>query len=113
MKWTIYPENKEFTTSLPLTIEISDYRGEPEVTVEKLGELKLNRQADKLEARFYFTLPGEYKLQVTDSNSKEVRVLHVSEHKYLDFGNEFGFFLILFLFVMGGIILWTRKIMLK
>lgn len=113
MKWTIYPENSEITTSLPLTIEISGHQGTVNVSVDRLGELKLKKENNKLTSQFYFTLPGEYKVKVKDSISSEVRVIKVAEHKYLDFGNEFGFFLILFLIVMGGIVLWTRKIMQK
>ncbi|MFP5384744.1 MAG: hypothetical protein ACLGHN_01605 [Bacteriovoracia bacterium] len=113
MKWTLYPENKDLTTTLPLSVEIEQWEGKPSVKVEGLGELKLKEQNNKMRSEFYFTLPGKYKIEIKDRVSTEVKVLTVSEHQYLNFTNEFGFFFVLFLIVMGGIVLWTRKIMLK
>lgn len=113
MKWTLYPKNKDLTTSLPLSLEITEWKGSPKVTLEGVGELKLKPFEGKLKTDFYLALPGKYSLEIKDSLSSEVTELNIEEHRYLDFTNEFGFFLILFLFVMGGIIIWTRKIMKK
>lgn len=111
MKWTLFPESEEVSTGLPMHLEISEWDGNVEVHLERVGQLKLKPAQDKLRTEFYFTLPGEYKLEIRDSKTAAGFILTVKEHQYLDFSSEFGFFLVLFVFVMGGIILWTKKIM--
>lgn len=113
MKWTLYPKNKDLTTSLPMSVEISEWEGRPEVHLKGVGDLKLRKIGTKLRTDFYVAMPGSYQLTVRDASHEQSLNLEVSEHRYLDFGNEFGFFLVLFLLTMGGIILWTRKIMMK
>lgn len=113
MKWKLHPENEEITTTLPLTIEVHAWKGKPRVFVHGLGNLELKKQGANLKTEFYFTLPGKYRIDVRDSVSHHTMDLEVKEHQYLSFNGEFGFFFILFLVVMGGIVLWTRKIMHK
>lgn len=112
MKWTFHPINKEITTSLPLNVEVSDWQGTPKLFLEGVGELQLkNTRPGVLRSDFYVYLPGTYKITLKDLNHTYEYSFHVKEHHYLDFTEEFGAFFMLFLFVMGGIILWTRKIM--
>lgn len=112
MKWTFHPESEDLTTTLPLSVEISDFEGSPRAHLEGVGELDLKKVAgDKYRADFYVSLPGNYKLTVSDARYSSQRELVIAEHQYLDFTNEFGAFFLLFLCVMGGVILWTRKIM--
>jgi hypothetical protein len=114
MNWIFHPKNKEITTSLPMSVEVWDYTGTPSVTLSGVGKLELKPTTQgKLKTDFYVTLPGEYKLQIKDSVSQVDFPILVAQHQYLDFKNEFGVFFILFLFVMGGIIIWTSKIMKK
>lgn len=113
MKWTLYPKNKDLTTSLPMSVEVTEWEGTPKVRLDGVGELKLRKVGPILRTDFYVALPGNYQLTVKDGASQQSINLDVKEHRYLDFGNEFGFFLVLFLLTMGGIILWTRKIMMK
>lgn len=113
MKWTLYPKNKDFTTSLPMSVEVTEWEGSPQVHMKGVGELKLRKVGSILRTDFYVALPGQYQLTVKDASHQQSLNLDVKEHRYLDFGNEFGFFLVLFLITMGGIILWTRKIMMK
>ncbi len=113
MKWTLYPKNKDLTTSLPMSVEIEEWDGTPKVHLKGVGDLHLRKTGTKLRTEFYVALPGTYELTVKDSSHSQSLNLDVKEHRYLDFGNEFGFFLVLFLLTMGGIILWTRKIMTK
>jgi hypothetical protein len=112
MKWTFHPANKELTTSLPLEVVLSDWQGTPRVSVDRLGEIPLTPEGQKLVARFYVVMPGRYEVRISDGTSVvAVHPIEVAQHTYLDFTNEFGFFFILFLFVMGGIALWTITIM--
>jgi hypothetical protein len=113
MKWTLFPKNENLTTSLPITIEIEEWQGKAKVHLESVGELQLRPAGDKLKTEFYVTLPGEYKLTISDSYNTSTHTLQIEQHQYLNFSNEFGIFGLLFLLVMGGIILWTRRIMLK
>lgn len=113
MKWTLHPKSEGITTTLPMSIELEGWSGTPRVYISGLGELNLVPVKGKLRSEFYFTLPGTYRLEVKDKETLIVTDLVVEEHQYLDFKNEFGFFFILFLIVMGGIILWTKKIMQK
>jgi hypothetical protein len=114
MKWTFHPKNKHLTTSLPMSVEISEFSGKPSVSLSGVGSLELKPVPNGgMKADFYVTLPGNYTLTVKDSNSSASQELEIAQHTYLDFGNEFGTFFVLFLFVMGGIVLWTRKIMQK
>lgn len=113
MKWKLHPENKKLTTTLPMSLEVHEWEGQPRIRIDNMGELKLKAHGKILKTDFYFTLPGEYRIEIRDEvNQHEMRV-QVLEHQYLDFSREFGFFFILFLIVMGGIIIWTRKIMQK
>ena len=64
-------------------------------------------------SEFYFTLPSTYHVEVRGDQEIQNLDLLVEQHTFLDFQNEFGIFSLLFLIVMGGIILWTRKIMKK
>lgn len=111
MNWTFHPKNEDLTTSLPLSVEITKWEGEAQVLVEGIGPLELRPSPHGLKADFYFTLPGTYTLTVKDAHHTEVRELMVEQHNYLNFVTEFGTFFVLFLFVMGGIVLWTRRIM--
>lgn len=114
MNWTFHPTNKAITTSLPLSIEVSDWKGTPRVILEGVGDLELKRIPEgAMKADFYLTLPGTYKVLIQDSVVKESYEFQVIQHNYLDFSREFGFFFILFLFVMGGIVIWVRQIMKK
>lgn len=109
MNYEIYPKNEEFSTSLPITIEVEGATN-PRLDIEGIGRIDL-KGGQKKTAQIYFRLPGEYKLTFKDGEVVRQEVITVYQHEYLDFKNEFGFFSILFLIVMGGIILWTRKIM--
>ncbi len=111
MKWTLTPTNKELTTGLPIQVEISEYVGTPKVRLHGVGELILKPHGKSLRTEFYVKLPGKYHLEVRDAKNQDGLELDIKEHRYLDFTSEFGFFFVLFLFVMGGIVLWTRKIM--
>jgi hypothetical protein len=113
MNWTFHPKNKDLTTSLPLSVELTHWEGNPKVLVKELGELELKPHGKNLKADFYLTLPGTYTIVVKDSISVNQEIIEVKQHTYLDFKNEFGIFLLLFLIVMGGIVLWTYKIMNK
>lgn len=113
MRWEIFPKNEKLTTTLPMSLEIYEWKEQPHVYLEGVGELVLKGDGGKLKTDFYFIAPGRYQLTVQDGLVIEQRVLDIEEHQYLSFTNEFGFFLLLFLFVMGGIVLWTKKIMLK
>lgn len=113
MKWTLHPENKDLTTTLPLSVTLSEWQGKPRVILEGAGELELKPQGKNLVSEFYFALPGQYTLEIKDEGHHEIIELQIKEHRYLNFTSEFGFFFILFLFVMGGIFLWTKKIMQK
>lgn len=114
MNWTFHPTNKEITTSLPLSVEVRNWKGRPRVILDGVGDLELKGTPQgAMKADFYLTLPGTYKVTIQDSGSKDFYQFQVKQHHYLDFSNEFGFFFILFLFVMGGIVLWVRQIMKK
>lgn len=110
MNYEIYPKNEKFSTSLPITIEVEG-KG-PRLDIEGIGRIDL-KGGQKKTAQIYFRLPGHYKLIFKDGEEVREEVITVYQHEYLDFKNEFGFFSLLFLIVMGGIILWTRKIMKK
>lgn len=104
--------NKKLTTSLPLSIEIEDFVGEPTVTLSDVGRLELKKVSEgKLRSNFYVGLEGHYTLTIKDSKEVVSIPLNIAQHRYINFTNEFGSFFLLFLVVMGGIILWTRKIM--
>jgi hypothetical protein len=112
MKWTFHPKNSELTTSLPMSVEVLEYSGKASAHLSGIGPLELKRSPQGgLKADFYVTLPGTYVLELRDDNGVVSKELLIAQHNYLDFGNEFGTFFVLFLFVMGGIILWTRRIM--
>lgn len=112
MKWTFHPTNKKLTTSLPLSIEVEGFSGEPTVTLSEVGRLELKKVSEgKLRSDFYVGLEGKYILTVKDSKETVHIPLDIAQHRYINFTNEFGSFFLLFLVVMGGIILWTRKIM--
>lgn len=112
MNWTFHPTTEDLTTSLPMEIEVSDYAGTPRVNISGLGEMQLKSSGpQKMKTQFYFVLPGSYRIEVRDAQTVAVKEISVREHTYLDFVNEFGAFFVLFLIVMGGIVLWTRRIM--
>lgn len=114
MNWTFHPKNKELTTSLPLSVEINNWQGTPRVILEGVGDLELKPISNGvLKTDFYLTLPGTYRLQLLDANSSYAYEFSIKQHTYLDFTNEFGFFLALFIVAMGGIVLWVKKIMKK
>lgn len=113
MKWTFHPTNKDLTTSVPLSVEISEWEGNPKVKVSQIGELELKKSKSGLRADFHLTLPGEYQIEVTDALVKDSLSIKVAQHDYLNFSREFGSFGLLFILVMGGIIIWTKKIMRK
>lgn len=113
MKWTFHPTTKQLTTSLPLSVEVEDARGKPSISLSQVGELELKPFKNGFKADFYVKLPGTYYLTIKDKYESSTMTLIVEEHTYLDFQNEFGSFFILFVAVMGGIVLWTRKIMKK
>ncbi|MFA7614401.1 MAG: hypothetical protein WCY48_09205 [Candidatus Caldatribacteriota bacterium] len=107
MNYKIYPKTN-LRTSVPINIEVEGKN--PRVDVEGIGRIELKGSEIK-KAQIYFSLPGEYKITLTDGELIKEEVLSVDQQVYLSFKNEFGVFFILFLVVMGGIILWTRKIM--
>lgn len=113
VKWTLFPKNKAITTSLPMSVEVTEWVGRPKVYIQGMGEMSLKKTPQGMKADFYMTLPGEYKLTVSDSSNSFEQILKVDEHQYLNFSQEFGFFFILFLFVMLGVIVWCAKIMRK
>lgn len=108
MKYSIQPNKDKLSTSVPITIEVNGIK--PVVSIEGIGRIDL-KGTEKKTAQIYFSLPGEYKITFKDGELIKHEVLKVSQHEYLKFKYEFGAFTILFLLVMGGIILWTRKIM--
>ena len=109
MNYSINPQS-DLTTSIPITIEVKNFEHKPKLKVDGIGDIELKGQKVK-SAQIYFRLPGEYRVTIQDGSTIKHEVLNVSQHEYLDFKNEFGFFFILFLIVMGGVVLWTRKIM--
>lgn len=112
MKWTFHPENEELTTSLPMSVEIREFKGKPEVLIREIGSLELKKMKEGgLRSEFYVSLPGKYVLEVRDAERFFQRELEIKQHVYLKFNKEFGSFSIIFLFVMGGVVLWTRRIM--
>ncbi len=114
MNWKFYPTNKELMTSLPMSVTLENYSGKPTVTLSSIGELQLVKVKDgTLRADFYVLMPGNYIIEMKDANSQFSHQFAVKQYSYLSFTNEFGFFLIIFIFFMGGIILWTKKIMKK
>ena len=110
MNYSIYPKNEQITTSLPITIEVKEFKKSPKLKIDGIGEIELKGKEVKT-AQIYFRLPGEYRLTFQDGELMKSEVITIHQHEYLDFKNEFGVFFILFLMVMGGIIIWTRKIM--
>lgn len=114
MKWKFYPTNKELTTSLPMFVELTDIDGKAKVHLSTIGDLNLVKtNKGSLKAEFYVSLPGKYVLQMSDASTRYTHEIDVTQHTFLRFNEEFGFFLILFALMMGGIILWTRKLMKK
>ncbi len=114
MKWKFYPTNKDLTTSLPMFVELSEVQGKAKVHLSRVGDLNLVKtKHGDLKAEFYVTLPGQYQLEMSDATTRYTHSIEVLQHSYLKFNEEFGFFLILFTLAMGGIILWTHKIMKK
>lgn len=112
MKWKLHPKSEDITTSLPLTLDILEWEGKPRVILDGTGELSLKAQKDgTLKSEFYVYIPGSYRVKLIDSAGTSELEFYAKEHRYLDFGEEFGFFFVLFLIVMGGIILWTAKLM--
>lgn len=111
MMWIFHPKG-ELRTTVPMSLEISGYAGVPKVVLEGVGDLDLQASGrDSLKAHFYVTLPGKYRLIMSDRQSNSSYEFFVHEQKYLDFKSEFGIFFILFILVMGGLFLWVRKIM--
>jgi hypothetical protein len=97
-----------------MSVEVWDFVGKPSVNLSGIGALELkSRPNGVMRTDFYVSLPGTYTLTIKDSNSSASHELEIAQHTYLDFGKEFGTFFVLFLIVMGGIILWTMKIMQK
>ena len=114
MNWKFYPTNKELTTSLPMSVTLENYSGKPTVHLSSVGELELVKtHQGALRADFHLLMPGNYTLDIQDANSHFSHQILVKQHSYLNFSNEFGLFFILLLVLMGGIFLWTHKIMQK
>ncbi|HLT22653.1 MAG TPA: hypothetical protein VKZ84_04390 [Bacteriovoracaceae bacterium] len=107
MNYEISPKSN-LRTIVPITIEVEG--NNPRVDVEGIGRIDLQGTGRKT-AQIYFSLPGEYKITFTDGELVKEEVIYVDQQVFLSFKNEFGVFFILFLLVMGGIIIWTRKIM--
>lgn len=107
MKYSISP-NKDVTTSLPINIEVTGKA--PLVHIDGIGKIEL-KGGEKKTAQIYFKLPGEYRITFKDGDIVHHEVIKIEQHEYLNFKNEFGAFSLLFLLVMTGVIIWTRKIM--
>ncbi len=114
MKWKFYPTNKELTTTLPMYLELTEVQGKAKIHLSSVGKLNLAKMKDgALKAEFYVSLPGKYLLEMSDASTQYTHKFEVKQHSFLKFTEEFGFFLILFTLMMGGLIVWTRKIMKK
>src|SRR5690606_11207742 len=93
---------------------VEDFVGEPVVTLSDVGRLELKKVSEgKVRSNFYVGLEGQYTLTIKDSKEVVTIPLDIAQHRYIDFTNEFGSFFLLFLVAMGGVILWTKKIMKK
>jgi hypothetical protein len=93
-------------------LEIQETKTLPKVVIKEIGEMKVVvNKTGGYKSEFYFTLPETYHLEVRADGELIKMELPIVQHTFLDFQNEFGIFFVLFLIVMGGIVLWTRKIM--
>lgn len=108
----IYPEGEELTTALPLVVHIIDDAGNPRAKIVGVGELELSQHPlGGVKSDFHFTLPGQYQILIKDAREEQSIMLEIKEHRYLNFREEFGFFLCLFSLVMTGVYLWVRSVM--
>jgi hypothetical protein len=100
----------EFRTQLPVTIDIES-SSKPTVTLEPLGELEVLTIPSGYRAQFHVMEPLKYSLIVKNASEEWRKDIYFEEQQFLKFDKEFGFFLILFFMMLGGVILWTRKLM--
>ncbi len=104
---------KDYRTQVPIYIKITDSLELPRVKVSGVGEIPVKKTNNFYQSHFYIQKSGIYKLEISNPIKKVVKTLNVSEQTYLSFSKEFGAFSVIFIIVMLGVILWTRKIMIK
>ena len=109
MKVEINPK-EGLRATVPIDLKIKDTDNMPKVYVKGLGEVDVLKMDDGYQAVFWSSSPGTYEVVVEGKNKAFTKVLEIGEQKYLTFGQEFGFFTVLFILFSMGLILWIRKI---
>lgn len=95
--------------TVPIHVEIYDAKSKPKVTVEGLGTVDIKKIENGYLAEFWTAQKGEYKIAVTDSDSRWSGDVIVKEQSYLSFQSEFLFFLISLMICLLGIFVWMKK----
>jgi hypothetical protein len=105
-----FTDGQEFRTQLPVTgfIECSSL---PKLSVTSMGLVPVKKLSGKWYFEFHVMKPGLHQLKFTCSNEVKEIEMNFEEQKFLEFDREFGFFFLLFIFCMTGIVIWTRKLM--
>ena len=100
----------EIRTTVPIVLVIYESSSLPQFTVDKLGKIPVYPFKDGFRAEFFVETPGVYSLKLISGKEVWNKEILVKEQKYLSFRKEFGFFSILFVLMMCGVVLWVRKI---
>ena len=100
----------EIRTTIPVILEIQHVKNKPLVSVKQLGIVPVVKKKGSYKAEFWTQEPGNYLIEVKDGNDIWKKEIFIKKQEYLNFSKEFGFFTILFIFMMVGVYLWMKKI---
>ena len=104
-------------TLVPIVIDVTNTAAEPAIAVtsrvsQPRGTFTLPVKASgdtSYQTQFWLEQPGDYTLTVQAGSQTQTQTLHITAHRFLPFGVEFGLFLLTLLAAFWGVYWWHRK----
>jgi hypothetical protein len=102
------PQNN-FRTTVPIYLKVKNFNLPVIVEVKPIGEIAFSIKDKILSTHFWVDKSGNYELKIQDKNSIWSKEIHIEKQQFINFTNQFGFFSILFLILITGLILWMKN----